>query len=121
MTKHPTPPDEHMTHVEWSGALAAIPLRLTAGKRHRHSWQASSGILALLASLLILNGCDRPETPPTPPGEAGSPAEPPGGVGQTPDAVPPAPEAPTGSAPSESAPSEGAPAGPPGEESAPKP
>ncbi|MFN3751183.1 MAG: hypothetical protein ACK4SR_07395 [Thiobacillus sp.] len=112
MTKQYPQPDEHMTHVEWSGALTAIPLRLTTDKRHRHSWQASTGVLALLASLLILNGCDRAEPPPPPPeGAGGSPAEPPGGFAQPPDAEPAVPGAPT----------EGAPAGPPGEESAPKP
>ena len=96
MTKHPTRPDEYMTHVEWSGALTAIPLRLTAGKRRHHAWQASSGILALLASLLILNGCDRPETPPTPPEETGATATPPGGSEPPPDAGPAVPEATAG-------------------------
>ncbi|MFP5505576.1 MAG: hypothetical protein ACLGH6_05215 [Gammaproteobacteria bacterium] len=51
--------DEHMTHYEWSGALTAIPLNLPAGTRRDHPWHASTAILALLASLLILNGCDR--------------------------------------------------------------
>ncbi|MEW6413787.1 MAG: hypothetical protein AB1482_00855 [Pseudomonadota bacterium] len=112
MTKPPTHPDEHMTHVEWSGALTAIPLRLTAGKRRRHAWQASSGILALLASLLILNGCDRQETSPTPPEGAGATATPSGGGEPPPDAVPAVPEAPAEAPP---------PAGTPGEGSAPKP
>ena len=51
--------DEHITHYEWSGALTAIPLKLPAGTRRDHPWHASAAILALLASLLILNGCDR--------------------------------------------------------------
>lgn len=51
--------DEHMTHYEWSGAVTAIPLKPSAGSRRDHPWHASTGILALLASLMILNGCDR--------------------------------------------------------------
>lgn len=51
--------DEHMTHYEWRGAVTAIPLKPAAGTRRDHPWHASTGILALLATLLILNGCDR--------------------------------------------------------------
>ena len=56
--RHPLQ-DEHMTHYEWSGALTAIPLNLSAGAYRDHPWHASTAILALLASLLILSGCDR--------------------------------------------------------------
>ena len=51
--------DEHMRLYEWSGAGAvviepAIPVR----SKRTHSWHASYDVLALLTSLLILNGCD---------------------------------------------------------------
>lgn len=58
MTQRHPPLDEHMTHYEWSGAVTAIPLKPSAGSRRDHPWHASTGILALLATLLILNGCD---------------------------------------------------------------
>lgn len=51
--------DEHMRLYEWSGAgpgtLAGIPEK----PKRPHPWHASYGVLALLTSLLILNGCDR--------------------------------------------------------------
>lgn len=49
--------DEHMNLYEWSGALAADS-RLAAPRR-TSGWRASYGVLALLTTLLILNGCDR--------------------------------------------------------------
>lgn len=49
--------DEHMNLYEWSGALGADS-RLTA-RRRTPAWRASYGVLALLTTLLILNGCER--------------------------------------------------------------
>ncbi len=48
--------DEHMRLYEWSGAVMqhAIP----TGSKRTHPWHASYSVLALLTSLLILNGCD---------------------------------------------------------------
>ncbi|MFP5404421.1 MAG: hypothetical protein ACLGG2_06990 [Gammaproteobacteria bacterium] len=51
--------DEHMTHYEWSGAGTGMAHRLPADAKRDHPWHASYGILALLTTLLILNGCDR--------------------------------------------------------------
>ncbi|OJW42234.1 MAG: hypothetical protein BGO60_13780 [Thiobacillus sp. 65-1059] len=52
--------DEHMQLYEWSGAgiASAIP----AGSKRSHPWHASYGVLAVLTSLLILNGCDNAGT-----------------------------------------------------------
>lgn len=58
-TFRPHHEDEHMTHYEWTGAVTAVPLNLPAATHRDHPWHASTAILALLASLLILNGCDR--------------------------------------------------------------
>jgi hypothetical protein len=48
--------DEHMRLYEWSAAgnRTVIP----AKSKRNHSWQASYAVLAVLTSLLILNGCD---------------------------------------------------------------
>jgi hypothetical protein len=54
--------DEHMRLYEWSGAGAAMPRALSAGPRRMQRWQASSAVLAVLATVLILNACDN-ETP----------------------------------------------------------
>ena len=50
--------DEHMRLYEWSGA-AAMPPALAAKSKRSHPWHASNAVLAVLASLLILNGCDQ--------------------------------------------------------------
>ncbi len=52
--------DEHMQLYEWSGAgiASAIPAR----SKRTHPWHASYGVLAVLTSLLILNGCDNAGT-----------------------------------------------------------
>ena len=51
--------DEHMRLYEWSGAGAGTLLHGAPEKSIRmHAWFASYGILALLISLLALNGCD---------------------------------------------------------------
>ena len=47
--------DEHMQLYEWSGALKALPV----DAKRSHPWHASYGVLALLTSLLIIDGCDR--------------------------------------------------------------
>lgn len=48
--------DEHMRLYEWSAAGngTVIPAR----SKRSHSWQASYAVLAVLTSLLILNGCN---------------------------------------------------------------
>ena len=52
--------DEHMRLYEWSGAGAETRLLGAAPKKSKrtHAWHASYGVLALLTSLLALNGCD---------------------------------------------------------------
>jgi len=50
--------DEHMQFYEWSGAGTGMPHALPAGSKRNHPWHASYAVLALLTSLLILNGCD---------------------------------------------------------------
>jgi hypothetical protein len=48
--------DEHMRLYEWNAAGngTVIPAR----SKRSHSWQASYAVLAVLTSLLILNGCN---------------------------------------------------------------
>lgn len=56
----PTAPhlaDEHRNFYEWNGGTAR--LGLTAQTRRPGRWHASYGVLAVLTSLLVLNGCDR--------------------------------------------------------------
>jgi hypothetical protein len=48
--------DEHMQFYEWSGASSSAPL--PAARKRRHPWHASYSVLALLTSLLIMQGCD---------------------------------------------------------------
>lgn len=57
--------DEHMRLYEWSGAGTGMAHTLPTRSRRSHPWQASHAVLALLTSLLILNGCDtlRPAEP----------------------------------------------------------
>ncbi|MDP1645703.1 MAG: hypothetical protein Q8L71_09415 [Thiobacillus sp.] len=50
--------DEHMRLYEWSGAGAVMQPAIPAKSKRTHSWHASYDVLALLTSLLILNGCD---------------------------------------------------------------
>ena len=52
--------DEHMRLYEWSGAGAGITLTgaIPEKSKRTHAWHASYGVLALLTSLLALNGCD---------------------------------------------------------------
>ena len=48
--------DEHLQLYEWSGT--GIGISIPAKSKRTHPWHASYGVLALLTSLLILNGCD---------------------------------------------------------------
>ena len=50
--------DEPMRLHEWSGAAAMQPA-LAAKSKRSHPWHASNAVLAVLASLMILNGCDQ--------------------------------------------------------------
>jgi hypothetical protein len=50
--------DEHMRLYEWNGLGALTSGARPARAARRPSWQASYGVLAVLTSLLILNGCD---------------------------------------------------------------
>jgi hypothetical protein len=54
--------DEHMRHYEWSGISRATPLAPAQAAKRSHAWHASYGVLAVLTTLLILNGCDRDTT-----------------------------------------------------------
>lgn len=56
-TKHLN--DEHMRLYEWSGLGAQTAAALPERSTRSHPWHASYGVLAVLTSLLILNGCDR--------------------------------------------------------------
>lgn len=49
--------DEHMTFYEWNGNTPRFGVARNASRGHR--WQASASVLAVLATLLILTGCDR--------------------------------------------------------------
>lgn len=51
--------DEHMRLYEWSGAGAGMAIRIPEKSKRTHAWHASYSVLALLTSLLALNGCDR--------------------------------------------------------------
>ena len=53
-----TPNDEHMQMLEWCGTLSAIEQAAPAKSKRTHAWHASCGVLAVLTSMLILNGCD---------------------------------------------------------------
>jgi hypothetical protein len=51
--------DEHMRLYEWSGAGPGTVAGIPEKPKRPHPWHASYGVLALLTSLLVLNGCDR--------------------------------------------------------------
>ncbi len=61
-TSSPHLADEHMNLYEWSGGVAYFGL--PAETRRPHRWHASYGMLAVLTSLLLLNGCDSQEAAP---------------------------------------------------------
>jgi hypothetical protein len=50
--------DEHLRMYEWNGLDAQTASLLPARSKRTHAWHASYGVLAVLTSLLILNGCD---------------------------------------------------------------
>lgn len=50
--------DEHMQLYEWSGAGTGLAFSLPGRSKRSHPWHASYAVLAVLTSLLILNGCD---------------------------------------------------------------
>lgn len=50
--------DEHMRLYEWSGAGTGMAHQIDLRPTRNHSWHASYAVLAVLTSLLILNGCD---------------------------------------------------------------
>ena len=51
--------DEHMQFYEWSGAGAGTICGIPARSKRTHPWHASYSVLALMTSLLILNGCNK--------------------------------------------------------------
>jgi hypothetical protein len=51
--------DEHMQLYEWSGAGAGTNSGIPARSKRAHAWHASYSVLALMTSLLILNGCNK--------------------------------------------------------------
>jgi hypothetical protein len=52
--------DEHMRLYEWRGA--GIGGSIPARSKRSHPWQASYAVLAVLTSLLVLNGCDNQDS-----------------------------------------------------------
>jgi hypothetical protein len=76
--------DEHMQLYEWSGLGDGMGGPCPARSKRTHPWHASYSVLAVLTSLLILNGCDKQRSAeqalfddsPTPPAypEAAAPA-----------------------------------------------
>lgn len=58
MRKTPHLNDEHMQLYEWSGTVTGIAFSLPARSKRSHPWHASTAVLGVMTSLLILNGCD---------------------------------------------------------------
>lgn len=54
--------DEHMRLYEWSGLSTEMGSPRPVKSKRTHSWHASYSVLAVLTTLLILNGCDRQAT-----------------------------------------------------------
>jgi len=52
--------DEHMRLYEWTGAGAGTTLTdaIPEKSKRTHAWHASYSVLALLTSLLAMNGCN---------------------------------------------------------------
>lgn len=50
--------DEHMQLYTWSGAGTGAGCVIPQKSRRTHAWHASSAVLAVLTTLLLLNGCD---------------------------------------------------------------
>jgi hypothetical protein len=99
--------DEHMRLYEWSGTGGGITLPQKS--KRGHPWHASYAVLAVLTSLLILNGCDNKRPAGSADEQVGQAA--PATQDETnpkPDGAPPAPEAAQQAAPAEgSAPPQG--------------
>lgn len=112
--------DEHMRLYEWSGLGDGMSGPDRERSKRTHSWHASYAVLAVLTSLLILNGCDKQgaaeqaseqvgqaaqEPPPhdtlAAPAEAAAPAA--GGASEPAAPGAPEPAAGTGAPPAESA------------------
>jgi hypothetical protein len=51
--------DEHMRLYEWNGLADGMSGPDPERSKRTHSWHASYAVLAVLTSLLILNGCDK--------------------------------------------------------------
>jgi len=51
--------DERMRFYEWSGIAGDAVLQVA--RKRRHPWHASPAVLALLTSLLIMQGCGNKE------------------------------------------------------------
>lgn len=58
MRKQTQHPDEHMALYEWCGAGTGGNGLVPAEMKRSHSWHASYGVLGVLTSLLLLQGCD---------------------------------------------------------------
>ena len=54
--------DEHMRLYEWSGLGTAMDGPRPVKSKRTHSWHASYSVLAVLTTLLIVNGCDKQAT-----------------------------------------------------------
>lgn len=50
--------DEPMQMLEWCGTLTGIARPAPTRSKRTHAWHASCSVLAVLTSMLILNGCD---------------------------------------------------------------
>jgi hypothetical protein len=51
--------DEHMRLYEWNGIGDGMSGPDPERSKRTHSWHASYAVLAVLTSVLILNGCDK--------------------------------------------------------------
>lgn len=56
-TRH-YPNDGPMQLLEWCGTPTGIARPAPTRSKRTHAWHASCSVLAVLASVLILNGCD---------------------------------------------------------------
>lgn len=51
--------DEHMRLYEWCGAGDGTGCAIPPRSKRTHPWHASYSVLAVMTSVLILNGCDK--------------------------------------------------------------
>ena len=54
--------DEHMRLYEWNGLRSGAALSPAQESKRSRAWHASAGVLAVLTTLLLLNGCDNTTT-----------------------------------------------------------